>query len=535
MKWPERFIPYLFALIVLLSFALRYPALSLRPMHTDEAVNAAKFGQLLEGEGYQYNREEYHGPTLIYLSYIPAWLSGAGTYQELSESILRTLPLVISTLTLLLFLLLVRSLSWSVATATVALTALSPAITFYSIYYIHEMLLVCCAFGAIISLYRYYRQPTWFAAALGGVFLGVMYATKETWLMILLAIAGAAFLSGLTGNRRLSAAWHDLKGKISLGHMLLMGGIAAVIGGLFYSSLLTHPRGILDSFLTFGNYLTQATGAGEVHVHPWHYYLSLLFLPDTSNGIVWGETLIAILAVVGAIGIFRDRWVPESGRSFLRFILFFTVILIILFSIAPYKTPWNMLIFYQGMLFLAGAGLIALFRVVTRKPVRYTLLCVLSAGLLHLGWQSYHALYTQNAEPGNPYTYAQTTHHVERVADRVDQVTRAHPDGLHMRIHVHWPGSDYWPLPWYLRNMPNVGWWSEVPENIPPAELILASEQFKAPLLRQLYQVPPPGKRELYVPLLETTAELRPGEPVIGFVGKELWDRYQNSQSAEKR
>ena len=40
---------------VLLAAALRFPELSLRPMHADEAVHAEKFRTLLEGGGYAYD------------------------------------------------------------------------------------------------------------------------------------------------------------------------------------------------------------------------------------------------------------------------------------------------------------------------------------------------------------------------------------------------------------------------------------------------------------------------------------------------
>jgi predicted membrane-bound mannosyltransferase len=53
---------------------LRLPQLGMRPMHTDEAVHAIKFGALLETGTYRYDKNEYHGPTLNYLTLLPAWL-----------------------------------------------------------------------------------------------------------------------------------------------------------------------------------------------------------------------------------------------------------------------------------------------------------------------------------------------------------------------------------------------------------------------------------------------------------------------------
>jgi len=57
----------------IVALALRLPRLALRPMHGDEAVHADKFGDLLESGVYAYDPNEYHGPTLNYLTLVPAW------------------------------------------------------------------------------------------------------------------------------------------------------------------------------------------------------------------------------------------------------------------------------------------------------------------------------------------------------------------------------------------------------------------------------------------------------------------------------
>ena len=75
-----------FLAAILLAAALRCPGLALRPMHADEAVHADKFGTLLEGGDYAYDLSEYHGPTLYYLTLLPAWLRGEGRYVEIGRA-----------------------------------------------------------------------------------------------------------------------------------------------------------------------------------------------------------------------------------------------------------------------------------------------------------------------------------------------------------------------------------------------------------------------------------------------------------------
>ena len=47
---------------------LRLPELARKPMHTDEAVQAAKAGALFDSGGYRYDPREFHGPTLYYFT-----------------------------------------------------------------------------------------------------------------------------------------------------------------------------------------------------------------------------------------------------------------------------------------------------------------------------------------------------------------------------------------------------------------------------------------------------------------------------------
>ena len=74
------------------------PFLAARPMHADEAVHADKLGTLLEGGGYAYDPAEYHGPTLYYLTLVPAWLQGARRYVDVDEVTLRSVPAAVGTL-----------------------------------------------------------------------------------------------------------------------------------------------------------------------------------------------------------------------------------------------------------------------------------------------------------------------------------------------------------------------------------------------------------------------------------------------------
>ena len=149
MKWERA------ALVLALAGGalLRIPCLDLRPMHTDEAVHATKFGALLENGTYRYDRHEYHGPTLNYFTLLPAWLTGSRTLPGVTETTLRIVPVFFG-LCLLLLILLLPDLSPAASASALLLTAFSPAMVFYSRYYIQETLLVCFSFGLIVAACR---------------------------------------------------------------------------------------------------------------------------------------------------------------------------------------------------------------------------------------------------------------------------------------------------------------------------------------------------------------------------------------------
>ena len=122
----------LILIIAAAATAFRLLELSARPMHGDEAVNAFKLGETLEGRNYIYDPHEYHGPTLNYLALIAARLGGVGSYVGLTEFILRVVPVVFGTLLILVRVPLGDGLGRMAAGLAALFMAVSPAMVFYS-------------------------------------------------------------------------------------------------------------------------------------------------------------------------------------------------------------------------------------------------------------------------------------------------------------------------------------------------------------------------------------------------------------------
>ncbi|MHC4574722.1 MAG: flippase activity-associated protein Agl23 [Planctomycetota bacterium] len=517
--------------VAVLAAALRLPRLRQRPVHTDEAVHAVKFGQLLEDGYYRYDPNEYHGPTLNYCTLIPAWLRGTRQFKNLDEFTLRIVPVFFGVLLVVLLLLLADGLGTASAIVAAVLTAVSPAFVFYSRYYIQETLLVCFTFGLIVCAYRYLRSNRLGWALLAGMFLGLSHATKETCIIAFASMLLALVLTWLLLRRQQARAL-NVKKAVRTVHVIAAAAIAIIVSALFHSSFLTHPGGILDSVRTYAAYLGRTPG-NNPHLHPWYYYLKMLLYSKYAPGPIWSEALIVILAVVGFIVVMTKKAITGADLPLLKFIAFYTLIMTVIYSVFPYKTPWCLLGFLHGMILLAGVGAVAVVRLLPNVLPRVIVICLLVAGSLHLAWQAWLGGYRFYADTRNPYVYAHTVNDVFTITKRIEDIARVHPDGDDMDIQVICPGDDYWPLPWYLRSFPRACWYSSVDNDTAAAPVILASPGVELALMRKLYELPPPGQRNLYVPLFDSYMELRPQVELRGYVRKDLWDNYQRQQARQ--
>ena len=397
------------------------------------------------------------------------------------------------------------------------LTAVSPAMVYYSRYYIHEMLLVFFTFAAIACGWRYAtsRKVGWALAA--GAALGLMHATKETCVLAYLAM-GLAILGKLT--------WRKWRGRrIDLGAVVrgrdvaLALGAAVVVSVVLFSSFFANWRGPLDSVLTYANYLRRS--GGGIHTHPWNYYLKLLLASHVARGPLWSEALILGLALVGFVAALWRDGVPGADTPLARFAAFYTLFLTALYAIIPYKTPWCLLSFLHGMILLAGIGAVVVVRLVPTHLVKAVACVALGAGMWHLGVQAHRASFRFCAHRANPYVYAHTSPDALHIAERAEQIAAVHPEGHRMVIKVIAGEADYWPLPWYLRRFPNVGFWLSPPANPEeggPAIFIVASsmeDELKARL-----------KGEYFVEY----RGLRPTVHMALYIRRDLWDAFIERQ-----
>ena len=503
----------LVTLAVAAGLALRLVRLDTRPMHHDEANQAIKFGALLEHGAYRYDFHDHHGPTLYYLSLPAAWLRGQTTVASLDEDTLRGVTAVAGAATILLLPLLSTAIGRTAVVASAWLMALSPAMVFYSRMYIQESLFAFCTLACVIALGRAVTGGGLRWAAIAGGAAGLAVSTKETSAIVLpMALAACA-----VAWRSLEAADRPrpLAGGSWRTPLLLSLAVAAGIALLFYSSFFTAPAGILEPFRGAGTYIARGVEPAA-HAHSWSYYLTLLAY-SSSGGLRWSEGLVLGLAGAGGVWAWRrpDRLRPE--RAFwTRYLTAFALATAGIFSALPYKTPWNLLPFYVVLIAVAGSGFSRMLQAIRPRAAKTAFVVVVAVAAGQLGLQAWRASVTYSSDPRNPYVYAQTVPDAVRMAARIRDLAALDPHALAMQVSVIASPYEQWPLPWSLRAMPNVGYWTAPGDPVAMQAPVIVASMDEAPAVEAAL-----GDR--YV------AEffgLRPDVLLTLYVERGLWNRF---------
>ena len=477
--------------------AVRLPALGKRPMHADEAVQARRFRDLWLCNRYRYDPHEYHGPTLPYATLPFFWLAGPTRFADTTEAMFRVVPVFFGAGLILLLGLVADALGKPATLCAAALAAISPAMVFYSRYYIHETLLVFFTLAAIGSVWRYLRTGRLRWCVAGGGCVGLMQATKETCVLVYASAAVAVGLAAIWSRGRVSpaasgaaapvppAARQEGRRPWPAWHGGCAAAAAILVAAVLLSSWGAHPRGAWDGLRAYAPWLRRAAGH-SAHAHPWYFYLRILACWRSDHGPLWSEGLILGLAAIGGLVAFLPTASRSGGKDFFaRWAALYPVLLGAAYSAIPYKTPWCLLGFLHGMTLPAGLGAVAIVRAAPGRFLKGLAVAGLLAAAGQLAWQSYRASYVLCADPRNPYVYAQTLPDTERLARDVQQLSQASREGDSLAVKVIWKDSYYWPLPWYLRRFGNVEYWTRMPGE-PSAPLVIASPEFDAPLTETL-------------------------------------------------
>jgi uncharacterized protein (TIGR03663 family) len=430
-----------FLLVALIGLAVRLPQLSVRPMHTDEAVNAYIVGQLLAGEKFNYDPQDRHGPALALLALPLARVQGAKSFPELTESELRSTTVAAGTVTVLLFGAAVDLFGLTACLIAALLFAVAPLPVYYDRYFIHESLFCAATFGLILLGWRAIKARSIVYAALAGACAALMIACKETAVLHWAALSVATFVFWVWNLRgkRLAGSWRAAP-------LLAALGTFVVLAALLFTWFGRNWKGLTALSLVAPDALSRAAGQG--HEKPFWYYGCLL-----TGG--WSGGLLFALACIGFLITLKKR-----EASPYQFLGYYGLLLAVIYSFIPYKTPWLALNFWLPLVLFAARAIqllwlwtVKMLRPRTALPV-FSALAVL-AGLL-IARDTRQRVFLHSFDESNPYAYAHTSDDILGLPTEIQDLTRQNAVA---RPRIAVIASDPWPLPWYLRHFEQVGFY----------------------------------------------------------------------------
>ncbi|HET9839132.1 MAG TPA: flippase activity-associated protein Agl23 [Candidatus Angelobacter sp.] len=483
---------------------LRLLFLTEKPLHHDEGVNGVFLATLFRTGFYHYDPANYHGPSLYYLAVIPTAINNVFHWGHgLSTFVIRLVTAAFGIGVAWLFLCLRRWLGRAGSLAAAALAAVSPGFVFFSRYFIHEILFVFFTLGIIVAWLLYRETGRQRYLMLASASAAMLFTTKETWIITtavwLIAIPCTILYLRLR-RRAPGAERQDAIPAAGNGRKqwLWAGLLFVAIGVLLYTSFFTNPRGILDAFRTFTYWFK--TGEHGIYNREWSTYFQWMWQVESPILLLGGAgTLLALARARSRLPVFCAFWAIGIFAAY---------------SLVPYKTPWLILSLILPLTLMAGYLIEDVFRAGARGGLTFVLgLLVFLAMTVGVLFSFYQAVdlsfvhYDANNE-SYPYVYAHTDRDFLRLVNEIETIAADHPAKNKIGITVMSP--EHWPLPWYLRDYPNVGYWGKIVDTSEP--LVIALEPQAPEVERRL------GKNYRRL----STHELRPGNKLVMFVRNDL-------------
>ena len=442
------------AAILVCAALLRFYHLELKPLHHDEGVNGFFLTRLVRDGFYHYDPANYHGSTLYYFALVP-------TLFRFNTFAIRIVPVVFGLVTILLILYLRRYLGTIGALTAAALVAVSPGAVYYSRYFIHETLLVCFTVGAVVAALSYGETKRPSHLMLVSVLAALMFATKETAtiaaVVLLVAAIGAhiyiRFKGRLSQDSVKQSGHRPDRSRFARSALWVLSAAALfiAINLAFYSSFLTYAGGVKGALETFAVWRRTSEVA---HTKPWHTYLGWLLQEDSPS------------LLLGMSGAGLALWRGES--RFTIFAALWSLGILAAYSLVPYKTPWltlNMIV----PLAIVGGHMVNVVYKRGKMVLAVALVCV---AVTVSACQAISLNFFHYDDENSAYPYMHTRREFLQLVNKIDQLAEEAGTGAGTRIAVLAP--EYWPLPWYLRDYRNAGFFGTA-VRVPDAAIVVAA------------------------------------------------------------
>ena len=495
---------------LLIAGILRFWDLDLRPFHSDEGVNTHFLLNLFNRNVYHYDPANYHGPFLYYIGLIPFYILG------ISDFSFRILPVLFGIMVVALLYPLKRRIGLAGLLTAGLCIAISPVFSFFSRDTIHETYLIFFSLAVVVSFFLYYETRKWRYILFGSASIAFTVTVKETYI-ITFAIYGLslaiAYFCDIVFIKKQNRLQMFKEVFVSFGSECLRRKYIVIIGVaififinfLFFSSFFTYYAGVKGILSTLMIWTKTGTHEAGGHAKPFVYYFKILYKY---------ELPMFVMGIGGFYYMYRDR------RRFSIFIGSWTVLVYVIYSLIPYKTPWLILNTLLPLSIMAGFFVNGITRDMKRRWHYVSFYPVYVAIFGFMLYQSIIINFYEYDDDRCELVYVQTQRDVYNLMDTIDIL--AETGGKDMVINV--VAESYWPLPWYFRDYENIRFWGKLIDN-PNAPVILADKKSDEELKKKLS-----GKYET------KRFVLRPSTWIIVYIQKGLYDSaFSNENDLERK
>lgn len=259
---------------------------------------------------------------------------------------------------------------------------------------------------------------------------------------------------------------------------MLVGGALALfvaLNVLFYSSFFTNWSGVSGAVEALA--VWKKTGTSDFHSKPFYTYFEWLWKE---------EAPILILAVAGAAAALFVR----RKNRFAVFAGAWAFGTLAAYSLIPYKTPWLAINFVIPMAIVGGyAAQLISDRASSANGQSFgrylPALVLVGLALAVCAYQTLAINFRHYDDDTYPYVYSHTQRGAHEMLAEVERIAgRAGKPG---KAGVAVTSPDYWPLPWYFRENPHVGYESKVGTYYDPkSTLVVIGKEDQLPQLQSV-------------------------------------------------
>ncbi len=236
--------------------------------------------------------------------------------------------------------------------------------------------------------------------------------------------------------------WPNFRGGLGSGSdmILVIAALATVfiyINVVFFSSFFSYKEGVGKAIEAYA--IWTKTGNKD----------------HTQNGLLaylkWGIKVESPLLLLSSLGVLIA--LIRAKHRFAVFAAFWAFGLFAAYTLIPYKTPWLALSFYLPMCLVAGYGINELATGKNRLS-KFTAGLLVAVAALMLGYQTYDLNFVRYDDEEMGYVYAHTKRPFLELMQKIEYYAQKSDLGNAAAVEVVSP--DYWPMPWYTYNLPNV-------------------------------------------------------------------------------